>query len=76
MNLSKLAIGTITLAVLAMNGHALAKESDEGATAKEKSFIMKAANGGMTEVELGRIAGEKGASEKVKDFGAKMVTEK
>ncbi|HMJ06969.1 MAG TPA: DUF4142 domain-containing protein [Chthoniobacterales bacterium] len=43
------------------------------ATATEKTFIMKAANGGMTEVELGKIAAEKGGSDEVKDFGNQMV---
>lgn len=49
--------------------------ADEGAkpTAFEKSFIKKAADGGMTEVELGRIASEKGGSDEVKDFGKLMV---
>jgi putative membrane protein len=53
-----------------------AKEgADMKATAGEKAFIMKAANGGMTEVELGKIASEKGGSKEVKDFGSKMVTD-
>lgn len=43
------------------------------ATAMEKSFIMKAANGGMTEVEAGKSAAQKGASDAVKDFGNQMV---
>jgi putative membrane protein len=37
------------------------------------SFLVKAANGGMTEVQLGQIAQEKGLDPKVKDFGAMMV---
>lgn len=41
---------------------------------KESSdFAVKAANGGMMEVELGKIAQEKGVSQRVKDFGAMMV---
>ena len=42
-------------------------------TAMEKTFIKKAADGGMTEVELGRLAAEKGGSDEVKDFGNQMV---
>ena len=34
---------------------------------------MKASQGGMTEVEAGKLAQEKGASQDVKDFGAMMV---
>ena len=48
-------------------------EMSAKATAKEKAFIKKAADGGMTEVELGQLAAEKGGSEEVKDFGSKMV---
>jgi len=36
-------------------------------------FAVKAANGGMMEVQLGKIAMDKGVSKRVKDFGAMMV---
>jgi putative membrane protein len=52
--------------------------ADEGkatATAAEKMFIKKAADGGMTEVELGRLAAEKGGNDEVKNFGNQMVTD-
>jgi putative membrane protein len=39
----------------------------------DKDFVMRAAQGGMTEVELGKVATEKGQSSDVKDFGARMV---
>jgi putative membrane protein len=42
-------------------------------TAMERTFIKKAADGGMMEVELGRLAAEKGGSDQVKDFGNEMV---
>lgn len=42
-------------------------------TAAEKAFMKKAADGGMTEVEMGQIAAEKGGSDAVKDFGNQMV---
>lgn len=42
-------------------------------TAAEKAFMKKAADGGMTEVELGKLAAEKGGSDAVKDFGNEMV---
>jgi putative membrane protein len=44
-------------------------------SAGDKSFAMKAAQGGMTEVQLGQLAADKGTSQDVKDFGAKMVTD-
>ena len=48
----------------------------KGAAAKQASdqtFVMKAAKGGMAEVELGKLAQEKGASDQVKNFGKRMV---
>lgn len=39
----------------------------------EKAFVKKAAQGGMTEVALGKLAAEKGGSDEVKDFGNLMV---
>lgn len=39
----------------------------------DTKFMMKAASGGMMEVELGQMAQQKAKSQKVKDFGAMMV---
>lgn len=36
-------------------------------------FMVKVADVGMTEVKLGQMAGDKGSSQRVKDFGAMMV---
>ncbi|HEY1770516.1 MAG TPA: DUF4142 domain-containing protein [Chthoniobacterales bacterium] len=52
-----------------------ADEASGHATSMEKMFVKKAADGGMTEVELGHLAAEKGASDAVKDFGNQMVTD-
>lgn len=52
--------------------HAADKSS---VSAADKSFAMKAAVGGMTEVQLGKLASEKASSPEVKDFGSKMVTD-
>jgi putative membrane protein len=38
-------------------------------------FAKKASAGGLTEVELGKIAQQNGDSQDVKDFGAQMVTD-
>ncbi len=43
--------------------------------AEDKTFVMKAGQGGMTEVELGQLAADKGGSKEVKDFGSKMVSD-
>jgi putative membrane protein len=51
------------------------KDGDVKATASDKAFMNKAAIGGMTEISLGKLAGEKGESKEVKEFGEKMVTD-
>lgn len=38
-------------------------------------FAVEAANGGMAEVELGKLAQEKAGDQKVKDFGTMMVND-
>ena len=39
----------------------------------DRKFLDKAAAHGAAEVEMGRLAQQKGASQQVKDFGARMV---
>ena len=42
-------------------------------SASDKTFVTKAAVGGMAEVELGKLAQQKAASDQVKQFGSHMV---
>lgn len=42
-------------------------------SAADRQFVKKAAEGGMAEVELGKLAVDKGGSEDVKKFGQRMV---
>jgi len=39
----------------------------------DQTFVAKAAEGGLAEVELGKLATEKAASDQVKKFGQRMV---
>ncbi len=39
----------------------------------DQEFVVKAASGGLMEVELGKIAAQNAASAKVKEFGQRMV---
>lgn len=59
-----------------MNGPAGQTQTGQESTPKQvddKKFAKNAALGGMTEVELGKLAAEKGSSDAVKQFGQKMV---
>lgn len=42
---------------------------------KDKTFMKKAAKGGMMEVAMGTVAEQKAQSEDVKSFGKRMVTD-
>lgn len=47
--------------------------SDTAQQMKDKMFVRNAAQGGLVEIALGKLAVGKGASEDVKSFGQKMV---
>lgn len=51
------------------------EDAGTGQTEDTNEFAVKAANGGMLEVELGRLAQEKAANPAVKEFGAMMVAD-
>jgi len=42
-------------------------------TQSEKTFVKKAAEGGIAEVELGKLATEKAATPEVRQFGQRMI---
>ncbi|SFB95012.1 DUF4142 domain-containing protein [Spirosoma endophyticum] len=57
----------------AENANDAKEDAGTGQPEDTNEFAVKAANGGMLEVELGRLAQEKAQSKDVKDFGAMMV---
>ena len=62
-----------TKSVKKSKGSADASSKSNANGASDKMFVMKAARGGMSEVELGTLATQKGSSDDVKQFGQKMV---
>ena len=50
-----------------------AQGSQVGMSSQDHNFVMDAAMGGMMEVELGRVAAQRGSSDAVKQFGQRMV---
>lgn len=61
------------LPAAALTAHAQAGSS--AASVADKHFVTAALRGGMAEVELGKLAAEKGNGGDVKQFGEKMVTD-
>ena len=68
-------IFTLGIALTLATAVAFSAENEkmDKATADETAFLKKAADGGMTEVELGKIAQKNGQKESVKSFGSHMV---
>ncbi len=46
-----------------------------GAKMQDHTFMTKAAQGGLAEVQMGQLAQQNGQSQEVKDFGQRMVTD-
>lgn len=50
-------------------------DTNTSLSAADREFMRKAAEGGMKEVEMGRMAEQQGKSNQVKSFGKRMVTD-
>jgi hypothetical protein len=75
-----IAIGIILLAAIIATAQAGQNSHQSGAQATalnstDRRFITEAAMGGMAEIELGRLATERGASDAVRQFGQRMVND-
>jgi putative membrane protein len=80
MRFERTAIALAVAAALAAPPAVMAQQpSDKPATkaqrlaSTDRKFVMDAAHGGMAEVELGKMAAEKGSSDAVKQFGKRMA---
>ncbi|HEY4273151.1 MAG TPA: DUF4142 domain-containing protein [Candidatus Udaeobacter sp.] len=76
---SQLCILALAIGAMGLAGAARAETSAAGdsssLSAKDKTFMKKAAKGGMLEVTLGKLAEQDAQSADVKSFGNRMVTD-
>jgi putative membrane protein len=85
--ISQFCVLPVMVAALSLVGVAIAQESpaskakdaqgnkSSSLDMKDKTFMKKAAKGGMMEVAMGKLAEQNGQSEDVKSFGKRMVTD-
>jgi putative membrane protein len=73
----QLSILALVIGAMSLAGAARAADATGGSSLseKDKTFMKKAAKGGMMEVAMGRVAEQKAQSEDVKSFGKRMVTD-
>lgn len=70
----KIATATIAISgLLVCAALAQQNEANRMRQSADSTFIMKAAQGGMAEVELGKLAVQKASNDRVKQFGQQMV---
>jgi putative membrane protein len=67
------AMASLPVAMLAQANKPSAAKGTASTSAADKKFVRAAAQGGMAEVELGKLATEKASSDDVKKFGQRMV---
>ncbi|HZR05204.1 MAG TPA: DUF4142 domain-containing protein [Candidatus Udaeobacter sp.] len=77
--ISQFSVLPLVIAVLSLAGVARAEDApaskSSSLSVKDKTFMKKAAKGGMMEVAMGNLAEQNGKSEDVKSFGKRMVTD-
>ena len=77
---SQLCILAVIIGAISLTGALKAAETapaggGSSLSDKDKTFMKKAAKGGMMEVVMGKVAEQKAQSEDVKSFGKRMVTD-
>lgn len=75
--ISQLCILALVIGVISVAGTVRAADTNVSGSLsdKDKTFMKKAAKGGMMEVAMGQVAEQKAQSEDVKSFGKRMVTD-
>jgi len=75
---SQLCILALVIGAMSLAGAAKAEPTPTGEgslSAQDKTFMKKAAKGGMMEVAMGKMAEQNAQSDDVKSFGKRMVTD-
>src|SRR5438477_11247672 len=76
---SQLCILALAVSAMSLAGAARAETTSTGEgsslSAKDKTFMKKAAKGGMMEVAMGKMAEQNAKSDDVKSFGKRMVSD-
>ena len=76
---AQLCVLALVIGAMSLTGAARAEITPSGdgssLSAKDKTFMKKAAKGGMMEVAMGQVAEQKAQSDDVKSFGKRMVTD-
>ena len=70
-----LAVGALSLVGAAGAADTTPTGSGSSLSEKDKTFMKKAAKGGMMEVTMGKMAEQNAKSDDVKSFGKRMVTD-
>lgn len=70
-----LMVAALSLAGMGIAQGAPASSKSSSLSANDKTFMKKAAKGGMFEVATGNLAEQNGKSDDVKSFGKRMVTD-
>ena len=76
---SQLSVLVLVIGAMSLAGVIKAQTTPTGEgsslSASDKTFMKKAAKGGMMEVTMGQVAEQKAQSDDVKSFGKRMVTD-
>src|SRR6267378_7614141 len=70
-----MAVGALSLVGAARAADTIQTGSGSSLSEKDKTFMKKAAKGGMMEVTMGKMAEQNAQSDDVKSFGKRMVTD-
>ena len=75
-SVSQLCILGLVIGAMSLAGAETTPSGDDSSlSAKDNTFMKKAAKGGMMEVKMGKVAEQKAQSDDVKSFGKRMVTD-